>query len=361
LTYFTTRYERSKLYEEIWAEPVTAVSRRYGISDVALRKICQKLAVPLPPRGYWARIEAGRHPRRPALPKHSGRTEIVRQRYVSEHPAEADPGHLIARREFEARPENRIIVQETLERALPVVAAMARGSRTISVSQGCLPRARRVLDALARALELRHMPLRVDRTGEKGAYVTIQEQVLSIRLVEKTVRTERDLTVKEQREWKEFGYTYIPNRYAYTPTGALMLGVACSTGDLRRKISDGKQQRIEEHLNRFVVGLEAEAVERVREAQRLEEQHRRWAEEERIRREQERLLQEEVQQWRRAEEIRAYVSAVEVKAASSVTAVDSSSEVGRWIGWARSKADSLDPLVGAESSAGRASNQGALD
>jgi hypothetical protein len=50
LTYITTRYERTKLYE-VWAEPITAVSKRYGISDVALRKICQQPAVPLQPRG----------------------------------------------------------------------------------------------------------------------------------------------------------------------------------------------------------------------------------------------------------------------------------------------------------------------
>ena len=358
MTYITTRYERTKLYEEVWTEPVTAVSKRYGTSDVALRKICQALGVPLPPRGYWARVEAGRPPRQPALPKHSGRTELVRQRYVGDRPAEPDPEHLVARREFEARPENRIIVQETLERALPVVTTMARGSRTISVSKGCLPRARRILDALARALEVRHAPLRVGRTGAKGAYVTIQGQDLPIRLVEKTVRTERDLTVKEQRERKEFGYSYFPNRYTYARTGALTLGVACSNGDLRRAISDGKQQRIEEHLNRFVVGLETEAVERNREALRLEVQRREWSERARIRGEQERLLQEElehfralekeVHQWRRAEEIRAYVSAVEAKAVRGATAIDSSSDLGRWIDWARSKADSLDPLVEAE-------------
>jgi len=37
----------AKLYEEVWAEPVTTVAKRYGISDVALRKICRRLAVPL--------------------------------------------------------------------------------------------------------------------------------------------------------------------------------------------------------------------------------------------------------------------------------------------------------------------------
>lgn len=61
--------ERTKLYEEVWAEPVRTVAKRYGISDTALRKHCKDLNVPLPPRGYWAKIQAGKHPRRAALPK----------------------------------------------------------------------------------------------------------------------------------------------------------------------------------------------------------------------------------------------------------------------------------------------------
>ena len=57
-------YERHKLYEEVWAEPVMKVAERYGVSGVALAKTCRKLNVPLPPRGYWAKIKAGKTPRR---------------------------------------------------------------------------------------------------------------------------------------------------------------------------------------------------------------------------------------------------------------------------------------------------------
>src|SRR5665647_3869915 len=53
-------YERDKLYEEVWAEPVMKVAERYGVSGVALAKTCRKLNVPLPPRGYWAKIKAGK-------------------------------------------------------------------------------------------------------------------------------------------------------------------------------------------------------------------------------------------------------------------------------------------------------------
>ena len=45
-------YERDKLYEEVWAEPVKIVAQRYGVSDVALAKTCRKLGIPLPGRGH---------------------------------------------------------------------------------------------------------------------------------------------------------------------------------------------------------------------------------------------------------------------------------------------------------------------
>ena len=41
----TTKFERETVYAEVWAEPVTTVAKRYGISDVGLRKICAKLDV----------------------------------------------------------------------------------------------------------------------------------------------------------------------------------------------------------------------------------------------------------------------------------------------------------------------------
>ena len=52
----TEIYEREKLYQEIWKEPVLVVAKRYGVSNVALAKACRALAVPLPPRGYWAKV-----------------------------------------------------------------------------------------------------------------------------------------------------------------------------------------------------------------------------------------------------------------------------------------------------------------
>ncbi len=59
-------WDRFQLYEQVWQEPVSKLARAYGISDVALAKVCRRLKVPLPGRGYWAKPEY-RRPKRPSL------------------------------------------------------------------------------------------------------------------------------------------------------------------------------------------------------------------------------------------------------------------------------------------------------
>lgn len=59
---------REKLYDEIWTEPITIVSKRYEVSDSYLVRILKSLNIPRPPRGYWAMVSAGIHPEKPPLP-----------------------------------------------------------------------------------------------------------------------------------------------------------------------------------------------------------------------------------------------------------------------------------------------------
>lgn len=63
-----TRVSRERLYEEVWAEPMTKVAARYNVSGSFLARICTHLKVPRPPRGYWAMIASGRKLKRPPLP-----------------------------------------------------------------------------------------------------------------------------------------------------------------------------------------------------------------------------------------------------------------------------------------------------
>lgn len=51
---------RAHLYSEVWAEPMTTVAKRYGVSSSYLARVCKWLRVPRPPRGYWAKLAVGK-------------------------------------------------------------------------------------------------------------------------------------------------------------------------------------------------------------------------------------------------------------------------------------------------------------
>ena len=59
---------RAELYELVWARPVTKVAAELELSDVALLKICRKHRIPVPERGHWAKLAAGKPVRTTALP-----------------------------------------------------------------------------------------------------------------------------------------------------------------------------------------------------------------------------------------------------------------------------------------------------
>jgi hypothetical protein len=83
---------RSKLYEMVWSKPVTELAKQFGISDVALAKRCRALRIPLPHRGYWAKVAAGQRPRRPPLPPFAvERTRASTPSYVTTRGADGEP------------------------------------------------------------------------------------------------------------------------------------------------------------------------------------------------------------------------------------------------------------------------------
>lgn len=68
-----SRYDRQRLYEDVWTDPTQQVAKRYGVSDVAIAKACALLDIPKPPRGYWAKKAAGQKlPNRPPLANREG-------------------------------------------------------------------------------------------------------------------------------------------------------------------------------------------------------------------------------------------------------------------------------------------------
>jgi hypothetical protein len=61
-------WNREELYKEIWEQPMLKLAPKYGISNVMLAKVCRKLRIPVPGRGYWARQQSGQSVSRKPLP-----------------------------------------------------------------------------------------------------------------------------------------------------------------------------------------------------------------------------------------------------------------------------------------------------
>lgn len=83
---------RSKLYELVWSRPVTELAVEFGISDVAPAKRCQYIKIPLPPRGNWARVAAGRTRHRLAADiRNPALSRVLISRYTANQNPRLDP------------------------------------------------------------------------------------------------------------------------------------------------------------------------------------------------------------------------------------------------------------------------------
>lgn len=62
------KMDRAALFERVWSLPVTKLAEEWGITGTGLKKVCRRVQIPVPPRGYWAKLKAGHRVKRPNLP-----------------------------------------------------------------------------------------------------------------------------------------------------------------------------------------------------------------------------------------------------------------------------------------------------
>ena len=77
---------RDTLYKEVWETPMRQLAKQYDISDVGLTKICRKMDIPTPPRGYWAKRTNGQRVEKMLLPplSETGCAQIIFDKSLQE-------------------------------------------------------------------------------------------------------------------------------------------------------------------------------------------------------------------------------------------------------------------------------------
>lgn len=79
-----TSITRTELHDLVWQNPRTKLAKIWGISDVAIGKLCVKASVPAPPLGYWAKRAAGGRTSITTLPMRlPGQREVIELRAMT--------------------------------------------------------------------------------------------------------------------------------------------------------------------------------------------------------------------------------------------------------------------------------------
>lgn len=375
----TKPVDRETLYVEVWAEPVSVVAPRYGLSDVGLAKICRTLAIPLPSRGYWAKVKAGRIMRKvplPPLEKDTRRVPILAKlppeqvamreaakeasarirREVTSLAAEevlSAPVHSLVRAASKRLRQREGWPADSLIRSAP------KEVLHLSVTRGTLDRALSFMDGFLKAVALQSFEVMIDEArGMSLLQHTATNTTLEFTLSEHVRRTRHEITPTEQKAQKRYWersrwdssstYPQIP-MYDYTPTGILTLEVGRWP---KRSWKDTPTRNLEKRLGEVIAGVVAvaeETYEREQAEKRREEARRkaiaryefltkrRAAETEKFT-----AVEQTATDWERALRLRKFADAFELNVK---TLGPLSEDQANWLAWVRAKADWLDPFV----------------
>lgn len=362
-------FKREELYERIWAIPIVRLSKEFGISDVALAKICKKLKVPRPPRGYWAKLEFNKKVRRPPLPDIS--PGIPREHVHHDYPkpeyetaVNREIRQSISIKRDIIVPANldnphRLVItaKSILERTKSSEKGLLNEPRSVcldmKVSPACLERALRIMDAIIWGFEAESFSVAVERGLKASTYVTINEEKVFFSITEDSRCVDHIPTLEEAKKKARFPWEI--KKYDYHPTGELSLKIE-NTGAYgnRKRWSDSKTGKLEEKIGQFISGAILVACALKTERQNREENKRKWEEERRQKEENEKRLAEEKARlqeleqqaalWAKSEQIRGFVQAVETEVAGRDFPEEQKQRIGAWMAWARMQADRMDPI-----------------
>lgn len=364
-----TVFEREKLYEEIWMEPVTKIAKRHLISDVGLRKICQCLEIPLPPRGYWAKLAAGSSATRIPLGSTKGPTTYRRPRYVAPSDNEFDAKYRERlERDLQQRPSTSPVPTRTsLEDCVPMAKRVAKrlegrsrdargwqvcegpGLMSVTASKTNALRAVLLFNLLLESLHSAGFAVSKNARDGGPARVSVLGLEVSFRVRERSKREIVPLTSEQREVNVKKGYDFFREEYLYHPTNEFDISAIEPPGTYEvAKIGDSRRTRVEAKVADFVIRMRDLAIRRQVKAELNAERRilaearaeelRRKAEVRRVALERLKEVEELATRLDRANRIRNLANIFESKGLSSKDGVVNAQ-------WLRRAADWLDPAL----------------
>ena len=363
----THELSRVELYERVWTIPMRTLAKQFGISDVGLAKLCRRHAIPLPGRGYWARIQHGQQPAKDSLP------EVADTRLDAITISPSEPRHRgpVDPADFEKPPTIQVGVDgppthpvaARIERSISKKSTDDRGLLLtlqgrivpVKVCADTLPRTVRPLDALFTALEESHCVLEWSKPYDKPLTIIVEQEKTRLMITETVKRSDHKPTQEEVLRRKSEIW-WQPTQWDYKATGELKISVESSEFPfIQRSWSDGKRRRLEQCLGEvFAVckliapSVKKERIERVEAEVRRREEEKRRAEEATRQAEYDRkakAVKKLADSWQEARLLRDFSHALTAQVESTDLTPEARVEHEAMAKWALRHADYVDPLT----------------
>lgn len=362
MTHQPKELTREELHNLVWETPISRLADRFGISGNGLAKICRRLEVPYPPRGWWAKKAAGKALKTGALPPARPET-IVR---VSILPTENDTGDLKAQIHQRRDEIGDIAVARRLTNPHPIIARWRQARQTrieearrerdpwrrslysVSDFTSTDRRRHRVLQALFEILERQGATISEDDRGKLIAMVA--DEKIEFSLQEKSRQVTRPLT-DEERRWESWNKSGVKTELE--PTGHFQFSIRSWIDQpIRKNWLEGDKRSIEGMLAEIaatflVLGrLLADRTRVRREQAKLHAERQRQLDIERERRKLDenrwnRFL-EIAEGWRRIEDARAFLARLRELDLPDPQLIDDLT-ISDWLDWAEERVAKLDP------------------
>lgn len=238
---------RSELFELVWAEPMLSVGKRFNVSSSYLARVCTRLNVPRPARGYWAKLAVVKAPSRPSLPEAQPGDEISWDPDggipdVSHAPSSAakktDPPRKGKAAAHRTPTEHALLVNA---RSLFLAGRLTHQGDYLKPAKRLLPDLQITKTTLEAALEFAsQLFLALERRGHRVTFASVGEQITRPPI---DTRDKPDKTHPYNNFWSPARSTVL--YLNGTPLGITVLELTEST---KMRYVNGKYVRVEDYV-----------------------------------------------------------------------------------------------------------------
>ena len=361
---------RDELYCLIWTTPMSRLAAQYGITGTGLAKICARLNVPCPPRGYWAKKAAGK----PVVQFRLAEPDAETPLQVTITPAPVAPKPTLAQTEIQKQitdagaQNSELAVPEQLVRPHKIIGGwLAEHKRKAQEARHQIDpwrrehmqpkaftdidhRRHRILDTLFKALERQGFAIKAEQY--QPVYLEVLKERIDFQLREKQKQVRRPLTAEEKRGYFTRDKPYIQE---LQPAGILIFTIKTwLDAGMRREWKDEADKPLESHLPEIVATLSLAGPFLVKQRQeRLEAEKRQWEEDQRCYLERQRREQDQ-KRWQRfvefahqcdqAASVRKLLAELGARPQPEGVRFGDHS-AAEWQAWARHWLEQFDPLM----------------